>query len=174
MQSVSQALDQVKELYQKVLGRPAPEIASGCFAAFPPGVDPVDHAVREVDALRQISERMAFVPRPAAWAPPADSYVTKDALVVRLEIPGVDRDTLKVLVAGGECVVRGERKLPETTPEMRPLSLERPWGPFERRFALPPGSYPDRVTARYADGEIEVRVAVEGIAAPKEMNVEVA
>lgn len=174
MQPLNQALDEVKELYLKVLGKPAPEIAPGSYVAFPPGVDPLECAVKEVDQLKLMSERLTFAPRPVAWTPPADSFATKDSFIIRMEIPGIDRSSLKVFLVGGECVVRGERKLPEATPEMRPLNLERPWGSFERRFALPAGSYPDRVNARYVDGELEVRIAVEGIEAPKEMNVEVA
>ncbi len=116
---------------------------------------------------------MAFAPGPVSWVPRADSFATDDAFLFRLEIPGVARDDLKVFLAGGECVVRGERKAPESTVNMRPLSLERPWGPFERRFMLPAGSHPDRVTARYQEGVLEVRIAAEGRGAPREMEVEV-
>ena len=66
---------------------------------------------------------------------------------------------------------QGERKLPEQT-ELRPLSFERAWGPFERRFALPPGCYPDRVNAKYADGVLEVRVAMEPSSPPVETKIE--
>jgi len=171
MQPVNQALDEVKELYQKVLGKPAPEIQPGSFVSFPPGVDPLNHVVKEVDQLKQLSERLTFAPRPAAWTPQADTFVMQDSYLVRMEIPGVDRDTLKVFIVGGECVVRGERKLPETTPDVRPLNLERSWGLFERRFTLPRGAYPDKVAARYSDGVLEVKVAIEGIEKPKEMKI---
>lgn len=174
MQPVSQALDQVRELYQKVLGKPAPDIHPGSFVPFPPGVNPLEHVVQEVDQLQHLSEQVAFSQPTAAWRPAADTFLTKDSYVVRMEIPGVERDTLKVFLVGGDCVVRGERKLPELTPDVRPLSFERLWGTFERRFTLPAGSHPDKVAARYADGVLEVKVAIEGIEKPKEMNVEVA
>lgn len=173
MQPVSHALEHVKELYQKVLGKPAPEIHPGSFVPFPPGVDPLEHVVKEVGQLEHLSEQLTFVRPTAAWQPVADTFVTKDSFVVRLEIPGVDRDTLKVFLVGGDCVVRGERKLPDLTDDVRPLSFERMWGAFERRFNLPAGSHPDKVAARYADGVLEVKVGIEGIEKPKEMNVEV-
>jgi len=173
MQPVSQALEQVKELYHKVLGQPAPELAPGSYVPFPPGVDPLEHAVKEVDELKRLAEGTAFAPRPFAWMPAVDSYTTAEGLLLRMEVPGVDRSTLKVLVGGGECIVRGERKPPQATAEMRPLGIERMWGAFERRFALPAGSQPGRVTARYADGELEINVTVERLAEPKPMNVEV-
>lgn len=174
MGEVAQALGEVKVLYEKIFGKPAPEIPKGSFAAFPPGVDPVRHAVQEVEQLKQLFERMSTAPSPATWTPQADTFATQDALVFRVEIPGVRRDDVKVFVSGGECVVRGERKAPESTTESRPVSIERPWGPFERRFALPPGSRPDRVNAEVREGLLEVRVAVEAKAEVKETEVEVA
>jgi len=174
MQEVSRALDEVKDLYQKVLGAPAPEIDPDSYVAFPPGVDPLNHAIQEVHQLKQLSEQMAFAPGPVSWVPRADSFATADAYVIRMEIPGVSREDLKIHLAGGECVVTGKRKPPERLVELHPLTLERPWGPFERRFTLPPGSHPDKVTAKYQDGVLELRVVVEGMRSPKEMKIDVA
>ena len=174
MEAVSQALDEVKDLYRKVVGQPVPKIDEGSFIGFPPGVDPLNYAIEEVRQIKQLSEQMASRPGPVTWVPHADTYATRDAFLVRLEIAGVSGDDLKVLVVGGECVIAGKRTLPEMGDEMRPLAVERPWGPFERRFALPPGSHPDKVTARLTDGVLEVRVAVDGNGVPKEMKVDVA
>lgn len=173
MQPVNQALNEVRDLFQKVVGKPAPEIPPASYVAFPPGVDPLNHAIHEVGELKKLSEQMAFAPGPAAWTPVADIFTTKEAYVVRMEIPGADRKALKVFVQGAECVVRGDRKPIEKHEEAQPLTMERPWGPFERRFLLPPGSYPDKVTARYDDGVLELRVGFDGNGTPKEMNVDV-
>jgi HSP20 family molecular chaperone IbpA len=112
MQEVNQALSEVKELYQRILGRPAPELQPTSFVAFPPGVDPLNHALHEVQYLKQLSEQIAMAPRPVTWVPLADCYASKDTFVVRLEVPGIDRKDLKVFLTGGECLVRGERKSP--------------------------------------------------------------
>jgi len=174
MVEVNQAFQDVKQLYSKLLGHPAPEIPPDAYASFPPGVDPLKHALQEVDYLKELSERMAATPDPVSWVPTADTFVAPDAFVVRMEIPGVDREGLKVLLLGGECVVRGERKQTDDPAEMRPLTVERNWGPFERRFMLPAGSHPDKITARFREGVLEVRVPVAAAAKPKEMNVETA
>lgn len=174
MQEVKQALSEVKELYQKVLGRPAPDLEPGSFVSFPPGVDPLNHAVHEVEHLRHLTEQVALAPQPVSWVPAADCFASADAFVIRLEVPGIDRKDLKVFLAGGECVVRGERKQPEELAELRPVTFERPWGPFERRFPLPDGSVQAKVKARCEDGVLEVRVPVEAREAPKETTVEVA
>lgn len=161
MQEVNQALNEVKELYRKILGRPAPDLQPGSFVAFPPGVDPRNHALSEVRFLKQISEQMAMAPRPVSWVPLSDCFLSKDTFVVRLEVPGIDRKDLHVFVTGGECLVRGERKRPEWLAEMQPLIVEHSWGPFERRFPLPAGCEGEKVSARCEEGVLEVRVPVK-------------
>lgn len=174
MQAVSQALDEVKDLYRKVVGQPVPKIDESSFIGFPLGVDPLNYAIEEVRQIKQLTEQMKTRPEPVTWVPHADTYRTRDAFVVRVELAGVPAEDLKVLVQGGECVINGKRKLPEIDEELRPIAVERPWGPFERRFTLPPGSHPDKVTARYSDGVLEVRIVVDGDNVPKEMKVDVA
>lgn len=174
MQEVNQALNEVRELYQKVLGRPAPDLQPGSFVAFPPGVDPLSLAVHEVQQLKHLSEQLAMAPRPVSWIPPADCFASKDTFVIRLEVPGIDRKDLKVFVAGGECLVRGERKQPEWQAEMRPLMIEHSWGPFERHFPLPEGCVLGKVSARCENGVLELRIPVEAREAPKETKVEIA
>lgn len=173
MQQVSQALNEVKELYQKMLGTSAPDLEPGAFVSFPPGVDPLSHAVHEVQHLKQLSEQVAKAPRPVSWVPLADCFASRDALVIRLEVPGVNRDDLKVCVADGECLVRGERKQPKALAEMRPLTIEQPRGSFERRFPLPAAFVPDKVAARYDEGVLEVRIPLEAREVPKETKVDV-
>ena len=173
MTEVTQALNDVRDLYTKFLGQPAPEIGPGWYAPFPPGVDPVRFAIQEVDELKRFLTQIRPPQAPVAWIPRADIHAGRDAIELRLEIPGVKRDGLKVLIAEGECVVRGERPAPEPDREMRPLSLEFPYGSFERRFPLPLHADADKLTARYADGILEVRIPIREAVAPKEMKVEI-
>jgi len=173
MQELAKALEDVKCLHERVLGRPAPELGPQSYAPFPAGVDPLHHALLEVQNLKEISAQVSSLPRRDAWVPPADSFVTKDEYIVRLEVPGVPREDLNVSVVGNECVVRGERKAPEHA-SMRPMAIERPWGPFERRFAIPTGSRVEKVKARAHDGVLELRIPMEGVEIPKEQKVDVA
>ena len=171
---VNQTLNEVKDLYRKVTGKPAPKIEPASYVTFPPGVDPLKHAVAEVQQMKELAEWMALAPEPAAWAPRADSFLTQDTYVAQVEIPGVSREDLKVFVAGGECVVRGERKAPAGAMDRRLLSVERPWGTFERRFVLPAGCNGDAVKARYHEGVLELQVPMNKGGVPKETKVEVA
>lgn len=173
MTEVTQALTEVKDLYTKFLGQPVPEIGTGWYAPFPPGVDPVSYAIREVDELKRFLTQAGTRQIPVAWIPRADVFAGRDAVVIRVEIPGVGRDHLKVMVAEGECIVRGERPAPKEESELRPLGLEFPYGTFERRFATPLHADTDKLTAKYADGILEVRIPILETPAPKELKVEI-
>jgi HSP20 family protein len=170
---VNQTLNEVKDLYRKVTGTPAPRIELGSYAPFPPGVDPLEHVASEVRQLKQLTEWMALAPEAATWAPRADSFLTEDAYVVHVEIPGVSGDDLKVFVTGGECVIRGERKPPAGAADRRTLTVELPWGTFERRFVLPAGCDADAVNARYHEGLLELRIPIRESGIPRETKVEV-
>ena len=174
MQELNRAFSEVKDLYTKVVGQQAPEIDPSSFVAFPPGVDPLSHTLNEVQVLKQLAERMATAPTAVSWVPRADSFVAKDAFVFRLEIPGAERDELKVFVTGGECVVRGKVEPPERSADLRPLAMERPWGAFERRFTLPPGVNADKVSARYREGVLELRVEADTSGVVQKTMVDVA
>lgn len=72
-----------------------------------------------------------------SWIPAADVWETDDAVVLELELPGVEADDVDVEVTRAEVSIRGHRRAPRTsgTPE-RFQCLERSHGSFARRFAL--------------------------------------
>jgi HSP20 family protein len=174
MTELATTLDEVRDLYTKFLGQPAPEVGPGWYAPFPPGIDPIRYAIQEADELKRYLSQIRAPEVPVLWVPRADVYAKKDALLIRVEIPGVGRDHLKVLVAEGECIVRGARMAPADDREMRPLGLEFPYGTFERRFALPLHANADKLVAKYADGILEVTIPILELVAPKEMKIQIA
>jgi HSP20 family molecular chaperone IbpA len=173
MQEVMEALSEVKDLYQKVMGKPAPDIAPHAYVPFPVGVDPIHFAMEEVRQVVKFADEQGVAPAPISWVPRADTFGVREGLLIQIEIPGVAKEDVKVFSTGHEIVVRGERKQPPTTTELKPFSLERFWGAFERRFPLPPGAQPEMVTARYQQGILELKVAGSAIGIPGEKPVEI-
>jgi HSP20 family protein len=171
MKELEQALEDVKSLHEKVLGRSAPDLGQREYFPFPFGVDPLQHALFEARRLKEMVERMASAPQTSAWMPVADCLATPDEFLVRLEVPGISREDLKVFVVDGECIVRGERKRPQPIGEVRPVTIERPWGKFERRFVVPVGGRPEEMRARVSDGVLELRVPVGAVDVPKEQEI---
>jgi HSP20 family protein len=72
-----------------------------------------------------------------AWAPPVEIYDTDDALMVRVELPGVSKEDVHVEVHENTLSFRGERKPDPSITEGQYHRQERTYGPFQRTFRLP-------------------------------------
>jgi HSP20 family protein len=92
------------------------------------------------------------------FRPAADIYETPQGLVVRLEIPGADREDLGIDLAGQELVIRGQRRPTPPANTTRVLHYEITYGSFERSFHIPIPVKPEGVTARYENGILEVKL----------------
>ena len=75
------------------------------------------------------------------WEPPVDLYETAVGLTLCVALPGVAANELEVLLERGDVIVRGERAFPVQYQRAIIYRLEIPYGPFERRIALPAGQY---------------------------------
>ena len=94
------------------------------------------------------------------WAPALDMYETDDALVVLLDIAGVDASQTEVHAEPNLLTVSGvrrERHSPLGHNEQRNYhALEIPYGRFERSVHLPPGIDTAAARANYRDGLLEI------------------
>jgi HSP20 family protein len=93
------------------------------------------------------------------WRPVLDAFHTADDMVLRYEIPGVLPEDLHVRVDGRVLYVQGERRPPDPVPAELTMRAERTYGTFDRSIALPEGTDPTGVRARYHHGVLEIRVA---------------
>ena len=93
-----------------------------------------------------------------AWAPSADIYEKDGHLVVKAELPGIDKNDVSVTVENGDLVIQGERKEEQEVDEENYYRMERFSGSFYRRFALPEGIDEDGITAEYKDGVLQVQI----------------
>jgi HSP20 family protein len=93
-----------------------------------------------------------------AWSPSTDVFEAEGQLVVKTELPGVNREDISVTVEGGDLVIKGERKSEEEVEEESYYRMERFTGSFYRRLPLPEGIDEDQINAEYKDGVLEVRV----------------
>jgi HSP20 family protein len=81
--------------------------------------------------------------------------------VVRVELPGVDPDSMDVTVDGSILRVRAERR-GATEEQGEQLRREIVHGTFEREVVLPFRIDPEKLSARYEDGILEVRIPYAG------------
>ncbi|HEY6562908.1 MAG TPA: Hsp20/alpha crystallin family protein [Pirellulaceae bacterium] len=93
-----------------------------------------------------------------AWAPPVDIFEKNERLVIRAEIPGVQKEDMDVGIENGVLTLHGERKQATAITEENAYRMERVYGMFTRSFTLPTTVDAARVTASYKDGVLEVTV----------------
>jgi HSP20 family protein len=90
------------------------------------------------------------------WTPKVDLYELPDRLVLRADVPGVASEDLDVRIEGGQLVLMGRREAPKDLDPSAVRRLERPFGSFVRRYALPDGIDAEQVRAAYSGGVLEV------------------
>ena len=95
---------------------------------------------------------------PARWSPRVDFHETPGAYVVTLEIPGVERDAIDIVVEGLYLKVSGQRAETLSTDCLRWHQIEIAHGRFERVLALPQEVDADRITATYRDGFLTITI----------------
>lgn len=108
------------------------------------------------------------------WIPPVDIFEREDQLVIRAEIPGVQKDDMDVRVENGVLILHGERKQETEIKEENAYRMERMYGMFTRSFSLPTTVDPTKVAANYKDGILEVTVPKAEAAKPKQIVIKAA
>ena len=107
------------------------------------------------------------------WTPAADVLETKDAIVIKTELPGLQEKDLTVQIENGMLTVEGEKRFEKETPEKGYRRVEREYGKFIRTFALPPNVEPNKISAYYNNGLLELTIPKKEEAKAKTIHVEV-
>ena len=98
------------------------------------------------------------------FMPPADVIEREKEYLVKVDLPDVRKEDVKVLFDEGVLTIKGERKVEKETKGETLHRTERFYGAFERSFALPDDVDPKGIHAESKDGVLTVslpRVAVE-------------
>ena len=77
----------------------------------------------------------------ACWEPAVDLYEDGEELRLLVALPGVSSRQCEVVLDDAGLVVRGQRPMPSVLQRAAIHRIEIPYGRFERRIPLPPGSY---------------------------------
>jgi HSP20 family protein len=106
-----------------------------------------------------------------AWAPAVDIFEKGDDLVIRAEIPGVDKDDVDISVQHNSLTLRGERKREQEVSEESAYRLERSYGNFVRSFSLPRTVDSSRISAKYSNGVLDIVLPKAEEAKPKRVEI---
>jgi len=130
-------------------------------------------AALEVDRLNRMFD-VAFAGEPlahGAWIPAVDIYETAEKdVVVKMDLPGVKREAIKVSFENQTLAIEGERAIVAEVAESLHRS-ERAAGAFRRSFTLPTSVDGARIDASYQDGVLTIKLPRREEARPRQIPV---
>lgn len=115
--------------------------------------------------LRNFSSMGALDPSGTAafFEPDVDIQDKKDHYLIRMDVPGLEKDQIKIEVTENALTVSGERKSEQTQEDERQgfYRMERSYGSFHRQIPLPHDVKPEGVTANYEKGVLTIKIQKE-------------
>jgi HSP20 family protein len=109
------------------------------------------------------------------WMPPVDIYQNGDQeLVLKAELPDMERENIDITVENFVLTIKGEKKLSADVKDEQYHHVERRHGSFSRSFSLPQTIDAGRVAAEYKNGVLTVRLPLREEAKPRQIKVNVA
>ncbi|UVT20122.1 MAG: Hsp20/alpha crystallin family protein [Nitrospira sp.] len=138
--------------------------------------------------LEEVSDRLnRMFARPAArtmngkenmivadWTPPVDISETEGEYQIKVEIPDVKKEDVKITLEDGVLTIQGQRKHEQEEKGKKFHRIERSYGSFARTFALPDVIEVDQVKAEFKDGVLNLHLPKSEKAKPKAIEVKVA
>jgi HSP20 family protein len=109
----------------------------------------------------------------AVWAPLTDIYEDENNYSIKIDLPGVAKDDLKISYENGALAVSGERKSEKETKDAKYHRVERTYGKFYRSFALPQQVNQDKIEAEFSNGQLEITIPKAEEAKPKQLQIKV-
>ena len=92
----------------------------------------------------------------AEWTPAFDVSETDGELIVKAEVPGMDKKDINITVSDGMLTIKGEKKAETEVNEEDYHLRECSYGSFHRSISLPPNVNPQKIEASFDDGVLEV------------------
>jgi len=110
----------------------------------------------------------------ASWVPLVDVIEDEKEYLLKVELPEIKKDDVKVTVENGVLTISGERKVEKEEKGRTFHRIERAYGRFERSFTLPDDIDGDKVNAEFKEGVLYIHLPKSEKAKPRAIEVKVA
>jgi len=109
----------------------------------------------------------------AIWSPLADISEDDNKYTVTLDLPGVDKNDVKLSFTEGKISISGERKQESEEKNTKYHRVERMYGKYFRSFALPNKIKEDKIDAQFKNGQLTITIPKADEVKPKEIEIKV-
>ena len=106
------------------------------------------------------------------WMPPVDIFENdQHEIVLKAELPGLQREDISLRVENNTLTLHGERKRDTEIRQEQYHRVERSYGAFSRSFSLPSRIDTDKVRAEFKEGVLSIKLPVKAEAKPRQIEV---
>jgi HSP20 family protein len=109
----------------------------------------------------------------ADWAPLVDITEDEKEYLIKVDLPEVKQEDVKVSLQDDVLSISGERKFEKEEKGKKYHRVERAYGSFSRSFSLPQDADAGKVQAEFKDGVLKVHVPKSEKVKPKSIEVKV-
>lgn len=107
------------------------------------------------------------------WTPAVNISETGKAYLIKLDLPEVRKEEVKVTSENGVLTIEGERRQEKREESEKFHRVESVYGRFLRRFTLPDDAQEDKIEATFKDGALLVSVPKAEAKHPKARQIAV-
>ncbi|HMG34289.1 MAG TPA: Hsp20/alpha crystallin family protein [Blastocatellia bacterium] len=131
------------------------------------------------DLQRSINQLFADAGKPStettisAWTPAVDVYEDEGGFLLKVELPEVNREDVKVSLEENTLSISGERRIENESKRDGYHRVERSYGQFYRSFTLPPNANTAAINAQFKDGVLRLAIPKKEEAKPKQIEVKI-
>jgi HSP20 family protein len=105
------------------------------------------------------------------WSPLVDIIEDDHEYLFKADLPEMRTDDVKVIIENGILYISGERKTETEEKKRKFHRLERFFGTFERKFAVPEDVDTTKIMAEFHDGVLQVHLPKRPMPKPKAIEV---
>ncbi len=125
------------------------------------------------ESMRRWPRVGAATQQPREWAPAADVSETDGEYLIKAELPEVRKEDVSITVQDGVLTLAGERKLEKVDEQEKIHRIERFYGSFARRFALPENADEQGIRAESRDGVIVIHIPKQRVVEPQPRQIQI-
>ncbi|MBK7090436.1 MAG: Hsp20/alpha crystallin family protein [bacterium] len=128
----------------------------------------------EIDRMfNEIFNGGSVVESEVGWVPRADVHETDETFLIQLDVPGIDKNDIKVKFEDNTLIVSGERKYENKEEDKNYRHVERIYGTFTRTLKLPKDVDAQKIAANYKNGVLEITLPKAEEVKPKEIEIKI-
>ena len=105
------------------------------------------------------------------WSPAVDIFETEGEIVVKAELPGMDRKDLTLNLEKNVLTLKGERRFEKETKDDNYHRIERSYGTFSQAFSIPTTVDEEKIRANYKDDVLKIVLPKKEQSKPKQIQI---